>query len=152
MRRGGLQREYRAGNGLERDSPFWEFNIDVNNDNNNKNNDNNYNIDDSSNSTYKELWFKLKELQIMLHNNNNKHSACFWCTCDFDNPPIFIPKHYINEHYEVYGCFCSPECACSFLMNENIDSSIKFERYHLLNHIYSKIYNYTKNIKQEMFN
>ena len=116
-------------------------------DNNNKKNENNYNIDDSSNSTYKELWFKLKELQIMLHNNNNKHSACFWCTCDFDNPPIFIPKHYINEHYEVYGCFCSPECACSFLMNENIDSSIKFERYHLLNHIYSKIYNYTKNIK-----
>jgi hypothetical protein len=32
-------------------------------------------------------------------------------------------------------------------MNENIDSSTKFERYHLLNHIYAKIYNYTKNIK-----
>jgi hypothetical protein len=32
-------------------------------------------------------------------------------------------------------------------MDENIDSSTKFERYHLLNHIYSKIYNYTKNIK-----
>ena len=32
-------------------------------------------------------------------------------------------------------------------MEENIDSSIKFERYYLLNHIYSKIYNYTKNIK-----
>ena len=32
-------------------------------------------------------------------------------------------------------------------MNENIDSSTKFERYHLMNHIYSKIYDYTKNIK-----
>ena len=32
-------------------------------------------------------------------------------------------------------------------MNEKIDSSIKFERYQLLNHIYGKIYNYTKNIK-----
>ena len=32
-------------------------------------------------------------------------------------------------------------------MNENIDSSVKFERYYLLNHIYAKIYNYTKNIK-----
>ena len=32
-------------------------------------------------------------------------------------------------------------------MNENIDSSSKFERYQLLNNIYSKIYNYTKNIK-----
>ena len=32
-------------------------------------------------------------------------------------------------------------------MEENIDSSTKFERYHLLNHIYSKIYDYKKNIK-----
>ena len=32
-------------------------------------------------------------------------------------------------------------------MEENIDSSTKFERYYLMNHIYSKIYNYTKNIK-----
>jgi hypothetical protein len=32
-------------------------------------------------------------------------------------------------------------------MEENIDSSIKFERYHLLNNIYSKIYNFKKNIK-----
>jgi hypothetical protein len=32
-------------------------------------------------------------------------------------------------------------------MDENIDSSVKFERYHLLNHIYSKIYDYSKNIK-----
>ena len=32
-------------------------------------------------------------------------------------------------------------------MEENIDSSSKFERYYLLNNIYSKIYNYTKNIK-----
>jgi hypothetical protein len=32
-------------------------------------------------------------------------------------------------------------------MEENIDSSAKFERYQLLNHIYSKIYEYKKNIK-----
>ena len=33
------------------------------------------------------------------------------------------------------------------LMNENINDSEKFERYHLLNYIYSSIYNYNKNIK-----
>ena len=33
------------------------------------------------------------------------------------------------------------------LMNENIDHSVRFERYSLLNHIYSKIYEYSKNIK-----
>jgi len=97
----------------------------------------------------KEIWKKLKNLEYNLHTNNlsDKKSACFWCSYDFDNPPIYIPKHMIKESYHVYGCFCTPECAVAHLMNEHIDSSTKFERYYLLNHIYSKIYNYTKNIK-----
>ncbi len=92
---------------------------------------------------------KIKELTYNLHNNDilGKKSACFWCTCDFDNPPIFIPKHEINETYHCYGCFCSPECATAFLFKEAIDTSTRFERYHLLNHIYCKIYDYKKNIK-----
>jgi hypothetical protein len=100
-------------------------------------------------SNNKEIWRKLKVLEHSLHNNNvnNKKSACFWDSCDFDNPPVYIPKHYINGTYHVYGCFCSPECGVAHLMNENIDSSTKFERYHLFNHIYSKIYDYKKNIK-----
>ena len=97
----------------------------------------------------KEIWKKLKQLEHNLHVNNvnNKKSACFWDSCDFDNPPVYIPKHFINGTYHVYGCFCSPECGVAYLMNENIDSSTKFERYHLFNHIYSKIYDYKKNIK-----
>jgi hypothetical protein len=97
----------------------------------------------------REIWKKLKALEYDLHTNNidNKTSACFWDTHEFDNPPVYIPKHFINNSYHVYGCFCSPECAVAYLMEENIDTSIKFERYQLMNHIYSKIYNYTKNIK-----
>ena len=97
----------------------------------------------------REVWKKLKALEHNLHINNicDKKSACFWCTYDFDNPPVYIPKHFIKETYHVYGCFCSPECATAYLMDENIDSSSKFERYHLMNHIYSKIYDYKKNIK-----
>jgi len=92
---------------------------------------------------------KLKMLEKDLYHNNinNKKSACFWCTCDFDNQPVYIPKYFVKESYNVYGCFCTPECATASLMDENIDSSVKFERYHLLNHIYSKIYDYSKNIK-----
>jgi len=60
---------------------------------------------------------------------------------------VYIPKYFLNESYHVYGCFCSPECSVAHLMEENIDSSTKFERYHLLNHIYTKIYDYKKNIK-----
>jgi hypothetical protein len=104
---------------------------------------------DKNRGNTKTIWRKLKQLEHNLHINNvnNKQSACFWCTCDFDNPPIYVPKHFINGTYHVYGCFCSPECGVAYLMNETIDSSAKFERYHLLNHIYSKIYDYKKNIK-----
>jgi hypothetical protein len=97
----------------------------------------------------KEIWKKIKQLEHNLHINNisDKKSACFWCTYEFDNPPVYIPKHIIKNSYQVYGCFCSPECATAYLMDENIDSSTKFERYHLINHIYSQIYDYKKNIK-----
>lgn len=113
---------------------------------------NDYDDDDDCNTNKdatKEIWKKLKQLEHNLHINNvnNKKSACFWDSCDFDNPPVYIPKHFINGTYHVYGCFCSPECGVAYLMNENIDSSTKFERYHLFNHIYSKIYDYKKNIK-----
>jgi hypothetical protein len=91
----------------------------------------------------KDIWKKLSELENLLHNNDvsDKKSACFWDSCDFDNPPIYIPKYELNGVYYVYGCFCSPECAAAYLMQENIDNASKFERYHLLNHIYCKIYN-----------
>jgi hypothetical protein len=97
----------------------------------------------------KSIWKKLQKLAINLHNNNiiDKKSACFWCTCDFDNPPIYIPKYELNDTYHCYGCFCSPECATASLFKEPIDTSTKFERYHLINHIYCKIYNYNKNVK-----
>ena len=114
-----------------------------------KNDENNTCYISHKENDVREIWKKLKQLEQNLHTNNidNKKSACFWCTCDFDNPPIYIPKHFIKNSYHVYGCFCSPECSVAYLMEENIDSSTKFERYYLINHIYSKIYDYTKNIK-----
>lgn len=107
------------------------------------------NIACSSQTDSKEIWRKLKILEKSLHLNDisDKKSACFWCSYDFDNTPIYIPKFFIKNSYHVYGNFCTPECAVAHLMNENIDSSTKFERYHLINYIYSKIYEYKKNIK-----
>jgi hypothetical protein len=145
-------------------SPYEIINVNENNMNNTEDDtkynkyyeddiENDYDYEDSSNKNkendIREIWRKLKVLEHNLHINNisDKKSACFWCTYDFDNPPIYIPKHYIKDTYHVYGCFCSPECSVAYLMEESIDSSSKFERYHLLNHIYSKIYDYKKNIK-----
>jgi hypothetical protein len=121
-------------------------NLEIDNDNDTIDNNT---VVSNSNNDLKLIWKKLKQLEYSLHINNisDKKSACFWCTYDFDNPPVYIPKHFIKDSYHVYGCFCSPECATAYLMEENIDSSAKFERYQLLNHIYSKIYQYNKNIK-----
>ena len=120
------------------------------NDNNNKINKNDKNDKNNKNDDMKNIWFKLEKLSNNLHLNTicDKKSACFHCTYEFDNIPIYIPKHELNKTFHVYGCFCSPECACAFLMNEkNIDTTTRFERYHLLNYLYCKIYNYDKNIK-----
>jgi hypothetical protein len=97
----------------------------------------------------KDTWDKIKILKKRLHFNDvaDKRCNCFWCTCPFDNPPIYIPKQERNGLIEVYGCFCSPECAVAYLKKEPIDTSTLWERYSLLNNIYSDIYNYEENIK-----
>ena len=114
----------------------------------------NDNDTDASNLNEREIWRKINQLKLSFHKSDicqnlggTQRSACFWCTCEFDSPAIYIPKSCSKEGYQVYGCFCSPECAAAFLMNENIDTSTRFERYHLLNSVYGKIYKYEKSIK-----
>jgi hypothetical protein len=97
----------------------------------------------------KDVNSKLKSLKFNLYKDMLKDhkAACFWCTYEYDNPSCYIPKYEMNDTLHGYGSFCRPECAVAYLMKENIDDSTKFERYHLLNQIYSKVYDYKKNIK-----
>jgi hypothetical protein len=108
--------------------------------------DNSY---DTVKTSIKILNAKLKEQKNLLYNGemNGKTSACFWCTYEFDNNACYIPKCEDENKTDGYGSFCRPECAVAFLFNESIDDSIKFERYYLLNKIYSKVYDYKKHIK-----
>lgn len=108
---------------------------------NKTNNDDNIDI--------KDINTKLKQIKLQLYKNSNPDikSACFWCTYEYDNPSCYIPKYELNEEICGYGSFCRPECAVAYLLKENIDDTMKFERYHLLNKIYSKVYDYSKNIK-----
>lgn len=110
----------------------------------------NYNYeDDYDDINIKDINSKLKNLKINLYKNSlhDKKSACFWCTYEYDNQSCYIPKYEVDEKIYGYGSFCRPECAVAYLMKENIDDSQKFERYHLLNQIYSKVYNFKKSIK-----
>jgi len=106
-------------------------------------------IEEDSSLLLKDIHQKLKKLRTTFYKNtlSDKKSACFWCTYDFDNEPCYIPKYEIGDTTAGYGCFCRPECAVGFLMNESINDSTKFERYQILNHIYSKVYGFKKNIK-----
>jgi hypothetical protein len=98
----------------------------------------------------KDIHAKLKQLRMQYCKNFpvDKKSACFWCTYEFDNPACFIPKYDMNNTIFGYGSFCRPECAVAYLWREILDDSTKFERYHLLNQIYGKVYGFKKNIKQ----
>ena len=106
-------------------------------------------IEDTDSISMKDINMKLKEIKLQLYKSDypDKKSACFWCTYAYDNPACYIPKHNLDNQMQGYGSFCRPECAAAYLMKENIDDSIKFERYHLLNQIYGKVYNFKKNIK-----
>jgi hypothetical protein len=105
--------------------------------------------DDDNSIRMKDINMKLKQLKINLYKNINqdKKSACFWCTYEYDNPSCYVPKYETDRQIFGYGSFCRPECAVAYLMNENIDDSTKFERYHLLNRIYGRIYDFKTSIK-----
>ena len=67
--------------------------------------------------------------------------ACYWCCHSFDaSLPCALPLSKNGDTYNVFGCFCSPECAASYNFYESEDSTEIWERYSLLNLLYKRIY------------
>ena len=71
----------------------------------------------------------------------NTSVACYWCCHTFKNQPVGIPIKYnsIKDEFELFGCFCSIECASAynFKTNQNIDDI--WEKNALLNLLNKKI-------------
>jgi hypothetical protein len=63
---------------------------------------------------------------------------CFWCCHSFDSMPCVIPSDIKEGIWNVYGNFCSPECAVAYLFQERLDSNVQWERYAMLNSLYRK--------------
>lgn len=61
--------------------------------------------------------------------------CCWWCTHNFDGAPFFIPEKFHEETYEVFGCFCSYNCAAAYNLNMN-DHNV-WNRYSILKKMYS---------------
>jgi hypothetical protein len=62
--------------------------------------------------------------------------ACFWCAHSFSGQPAIIPEREVGGVYNVYGNFCSPECAMAYLLTESLDPHVRWERMSLLHRIY----------------
>ena len=62
--------------------------------------------------------------------------SCWWCTYNFNNIPCGLPTNINKDKYNVLGIFCSPQCAAAYNFDSK-DNNI-WERYALLNTIYSK--------------
>lgn len=96
---------------------------------------------------------KLHQIALSMHKNEplqlGHRCACFWDSIEFETAPVYIPKTFSHgkKTYSCYGNFCSPQCAAAYLFHEQLDTSVKFERYHLLNIVYGKVLAYKQNIR-----
>jgi hypothetical protein len=61
---------------------------------------------------------------------------CLWCCHEFDNFPFGIPIKKYEETYYMFGNFCSAECVSAYNFDNN-NSCESFERYSLINYLYS---------------
>jgi hypothetical protein len=66
--------------------------------------------------------------------------ACFWCAHNFSWRPCVIPEREEKGVYRIYGNFCSPSCAMAFLLNESLDTHVRWERIALLHRLYASNY------------
>lgn len=84
----------------------------------------------------------LKDFEEKNKNNewpSNTTIHCYWCCNKFDTVPFGIPITYEKEKFDVYGCFCSLECAAAFNFKTNHNIDEMWERYNLINLLSRKI-------------
>jgi len=63
--------------------------------------------------------------------------CCWWCTCQFDNLPTYLPEKYSDNNFYVSCCFCSFNCAGAY--NLSLGDDKIWNRYSLLKLMYFMI-------------
>lgn len=63
--------------------------------------------------------------------------CCWWCTCQFDTFPTYLPEKYSENNFYVSGCFCSFNCAGAY--NLSLADNKVWDRYSLLKLMYYMI-------------
>jgi hypothetical protein len=66
-------------------------------------------------------------------------AACFWCAGTFDGCPVVLPTQEEHGLYTVYGNFCTLSCGLSYLLHEQVDPQVRWERQALLHRMYKQV-------------
>ena len=86
----------------------------------------------------------MKQVIVLRDNNTlwpqSTNIHCWWCCHQFTNSPFVLPISYVDNVFNVIGCFCSPECAAAYNFDRHNTDEI-WESYSLLNYLYYRIYN-----------
>ena len=89
--------------------------------------------------------FRTIDVMLEYRVANETHSlpesveaACFWCAGCFEGRPVVLPSLEENGIYSVYGNFCTLSCGLSYLLNEQVDPQVRWERQALLHRLYSQ--------------
>lgn len=77
---------------------------------------------------------------------SNTTVVCYWCCHKFDTPPLGIPVQYNQDQFQVFGCFCSLECASAYNFKQNHNLDEMWERNNLI-HLLSRRMNYEAPVK-----
>lgn len=74
-----------------------------------------------------------------INTKSKSDYACWWCCHKFSGLPIGVPNKLLNNKYNVFGNFCSFNCASAYI-HELKDWNVS-ERLSLLHQMYFSIYN-----------
>ena len=104
------------------------------------------NISEEKNTHFETNNDKIKEKFITLEEWYSNNILCWYCTCSFNNKPIFIPKKINIDNIDVEGNYCSFNCCFKYInIHYIIDDKIKNNYINNLKYLY-KIFN-NKDVK-----
>ncbi len=87
-----------------------------------------------------ELMVQYRECKKTKKIPDSTETACFWCAHKFTWKPSVIPEREEKGTYRVYGNFCCPNCCMAYLLQENLDTHVRWERIALLHRLYGPAY------------
>lgn len=71
--------------------------------------------------------------------------ACLWCCHQFSNTPWGVPFKFTNNHFQLFGNFCTANCTLAYILQNYKDDSM-WEKVALLNLLHFKATGQYKNI------